>query len=340
VTNLDDRTAPEPGWVARAVDRLRGWPYGPVRVVNVVRIGAEHGLSGTVYRVTVDCADRQRRTFVLKQDGAPGIERALAFHAAMGDRLIGSVPACYGGEIDDSGGIGFLFLEDIAPAVQGDVLVDPGDEAAGAAMRTIARVHATSWRSSGADHPASLLRWHAEAWAPDRWSERLTGARTRYPEILTAEVSRSLKRLPDQVDDAITELRAGPASWIHGDAHLDNIVWRADGSAVLLDWAGAVIGPPAVDAARFLVEGPTGLAADPERRMRLIGAYSRELTERGVPSSDVAAIPTSVGQAMLPLVQGIVGWAGRPEEEPIGRRMAALRENALRSVVGWLSRTS
>jgi hypothetical protein len=35
-------------------------------------------------------------------------------------------------------GTGTLYLEDIAPARQGDVLVDPGDDALRAAIRTIA----------------------------------------------------------------------------------------------------------------------------------------------------------------------------------------------------------
>lgn len=277
---------------------------------------------------------------ILKQDGAPGIERALAFYAAVGDRLSGSIPACYGGEIDVSRGIGFLFLEDIAPALQGDVLVDPGDQAACAAMRTIARVHAASWRAAADDHPSTLPRWHAEAWATERWSERLTSARRRYPQILTEKISRSLVRLPVELDEVIAALRTGPASWIHGDAHGDNVLWRPDGTAVLLDWAGAMIGPPAIDAARFLVEGPPRVAADEERSGRLIDAYVRELLVGGVPSAHLAAIPTCISQAMRPLTQIIVGWAGRPEARPPGRRMAALRENALRNVVGWLSRGS
>lgn len=143
--------------MASVVERLRGWPYGPVRVVSTVQIGGEHGLSGTVYRLTVDGEDGQRRTLILKQDGAPGIERALAFHASVADRLSGSIPACYGGEIEVRTRIGILFLEDIAPALQGDVLVDPATKPYTRRCGR-ARVHAAPWRATAADHPSTLPR--------------------------------------------------------------------------------------------------------------------------------------------------------------------------------------
>jgi hypothetical protein len=90
--------------------------------------------------------------------------------------------------------------------------------------------------------------------------------------------------------------------------------------------------------ARFIVEGPSGITGDVEQSVVLIGAYREELEAWGVSSSDAATASIAVDQAMLPLAQGIIGWAGRPESEPPGPRMAALRENALRKVAAWLSR--
>jgi hypothetical protein len=327
-----------PVWIERAIDGLPRWPHGPVRVVDVTRIGAEHGLSGQVYRVAATDQGGSRTTFIVKHETGAGIDHALAFHGCMGSRLRGSIPDCYGGTVDPATGVGILFLEDVATAVQGDVLIDPGHEAADAAIRVIAGVHAASWRGSGDCNLTALPRWHAEAWLPDRWMERLAGARTRFPEILTGEIGRSLVRLPDRLDDAIAALRAGPVSWIHTDAHLDNILWRPNGLAVLVDWAGAVIGPPAVDVARFLVEGPPGAAADAGRSRALIGTYERALEERGVSRLDASTVAMGVDQAMLLLAQGVIGWAGRPDPDPPSPRMAALRENALRNVAGWLSR--
>jgi hypothetical protein len=327
-----------PSWIERTVSGLPRWPYGPVRVVEVSRIGAEHGLSGQIHRVIAQMGNGGRLSFIVKQEGEAGAERALRFHAAIADQLHGSVPECYGGTVDATTGMGILFLEDIAPAVQGDALVDPGDRAADAAIRVIARVHGASWRAHSDDHATALPRWHAEVWDRDHWSERLAGARARFPNVLIDPLERRLERLPDQLGGAIAGLQAGPASWIHTDAHLDNFLWRPDGRAVLLDWSGAVIGPPAVDAARFIIEGPPGIPGDVERTITLIGAYREELEAWGVSRSEAATVSIAVDQAILPLAQGIIGWAGRPESEPPGPRMAALRENALRKVATLLSR--
>jgi hypothetical protein len=328
----------DPSWIESAVGALPGWPYGPIRIVAVTRIGAEHGLSGHVHRVMADAGDGGRVSFIVKKEGGAEAEHAMRFHAAMADQLHGFVPECFGGTVDPTTGMGILFLEDVVPAVQGDALIDPGESAADAAIRVIARVHAASWRAHSADHATTLPRWHAEVWDRDHWSKRLAGARARFPDVLTDPVERRLERLPDQLGGAIAGLQAGPASWIHMDAHLDNFLWRPDGRAVLLDWSSAVIGPPAVDAARFTIEGPAGIPGDVERSDALIGAYREELEARGVSRSDAATVSTAVDQAMLPLAQGIIGWAGRPDSERPGPRMAALRENALRHVVAFLSR--
>ena len=60
------------------------WPFGSVRVVDVAWIGTEHGLSGQVNRVLARTVDGRRVTFILKQEGAAGAERAMAFRGSMG----------------------------------------------------------------------------------------------------------------------------------------------------------------------------------------------------------------------------------------------------------------
>jgi Ser/Thr protein kinase RdoA (MazF antagonist) len=323
--------------VARAVAGMPGWPFGPIHIGRLVRIGAEHGLSGVAHRVMARTEAGERVTFVVKEDRAEGVERALAFHAAMGDRLRGSIPTCYGGSVD-APSAGTLYLEDIAPARQGDVLVDPGDDALRAAIRTIARVHAALWQSRAADHEPTLPRWKAEAWGDERWRDRLTRARSRFPATLSQAVAGRLRDLPARVALAGRELAAGSATWIHGDAHLDNVLWRDSGEAVLLDWAGATIGPPAVDTARFVVESPPGLASDGVRVAALLEAYQAQLRTGGVRESDVGLVPRMIELAVYPLAQGIVGWAGRLDDRPVAPRMERLRENALRGAVAWLAR--
>jgi aminoglycoside phosphotransferase (APT) family kinase protein len=305
-----------------------------------VRIGEEHGLSGEAYRVAALTPGGVAVSCIVKREPADGLDRALTFYRSIGPHASGVIPACFGSVIGDHAQARWLVLEDIAPADQGDVLVDPGDDRARAALHALARIHAASWRN---EHPAeveALPRWEAAAWSPGRWTDRLRGARRRYPSVLTASWHARLVDLPQRVHAAIGRLRGGPACWIHGDAHLDNVLWRPDGSAVIVDWAGSAIGPPAVDVSRFLIEGPRGLAMDPARARSLIDAYEAELRRLGIAEAAAGGTRAGIQDALLVHAQGIVGWAGRPQSEPSTSRLAALRENALVNTLAWLDRTS
>jgi Ser/Thr protein kinase RdoA (MazF antagonist) len=169
---------------------------------------------------------------------------------------------------------------------------------------------------------------------PADWDERLARARGRYPEILGASVTGRLRDLPAHSDAARTRLVAGPASWIQYDAHLDNVLWRPDGRAVLLDWSDAVIGPPAVDLARCLTEG-VDAGSRRHRTKPIVSGYVDELRRSGV---DIALdeIWSALDDALTLLVQTAVVWAGRVEEAPPTGRTAELRANLLRSACAWL----
>lgn len=164
---------------------------------------------------------------------------------------------------------------------------------------------------------------------PDRWVDRATRASERFPRILTHDLTARIRDLPEKVAFALDQLRDGPASWIHVDAHFDNVLWRPDGTAVLLDWCNAAIGPPVADVARFLSEG-----VDAGSKPALVSAYVRELRSSGVAHAGLAELRVALELALLPLPQSAVGWAGREDLASQGRP-AAVCENWLRSVCVW-----
>ena len=124
------------------------------------------------------------------------------------------------------------------------------------------------------------------------------------------------------------------SSWLQVDAHLDNTLFRPDGTAVLLDWCNAAIGPPVLDLARFLTEG----VVEPTRRDRvsaLLSLYTEERHRLGVGHESVVELASSFEVALLPLLQGAIGWAGRDDLE-FGARATAVCESFLRSMCGWV----
>jgi thiamine kinase-like enzyme len=166
----------------------------------------------------------------------------------------------------------------------------------------------------------------------DRWTDRVGRARARFPAILDRGVFRAIHGLPAQVASAVDQLKQGPVSWIQVDAHLDNVLWRPDGTAVLLDWCNAAIGPPVTDLARFSIEGVVGVS-EPDRLTALLSTYVEELEKRGT-RSRLSELRAGFALALWPLLQGAVGWAGREGFELEGRT-AALCENFLRSLCSW-----
>ena len=65
----------------------------------------------------------------------------------------------------------------------------------------------------------------------ERWTDRLRRARARFPAVLDRSTFAAIRDLPSDVASAVDQLRQGPASWIHVDAHLDYVLWRSDGTS-------------------------------------------------------------------------------------------------------------
>ncbi len=314
-------------WLGRALEASPDWPHGRLHVTSTTRIGTEHGLSGRIHRVTAETERGIALSFVVKQESAGAVERELLFRT---DRELpdGGIPSLLGAVTDTDTGRGVLLMEDVAPAEQGDVLLGCSPERAEAVVRILARLHGSSLRPSEQHGLERLPRWEPRPMDADRWAGRLARAGDRFPLIVTAEVSDGARDLPARVAATRDRLAAAPASWLHGDAHLDNVLWRADGAAVLLDWCSAAIGPPAVDLTRFLSEG-----IDETSRAPLVAAYVRELERVGA-AAHAAEITNSLGLTLLPLLQSAVAWAGRGDL-PHGGRRARVCESWLRSICAW-----
>jgi thiamine kinase-like enzyme len=323
----------DPEYLSGALGATEDWRHGSIRVVAATRIGAEYGLSGRVHRVTAVTARGGSLSFIVKQESAAAVERELLFRSECEEFLRGCIPDLVCGAADAVAQRGVLVLEDVAPATQGDVLHGCTADEADAVLRLLARLHSGSWKAADGVHAPSLPRWKALPMEHDRWSDRLTRAAERFPEVLAPSVASRIRDLPERVADAGDRLGSGPVSWIHVDAHLDNILFRPDGSAVLVDWCNAAIGPPVVDVARFLTEGVV-TPRQSERVARHLSVYVEELRNRGVTSAGSGEVERGFALALLPLLQGAVGWAGRKDAELQGRS-AALRESFLRNVCAW-----
>jgi thiamine kinase-like enzyme len=323
-------------WLNLVLTEAPAWRHGSLRVFDANRIGAEHGMSGQIHRVDIETERGSGpRSLVVKQETAAAVERELLFRRHCGELMRGHIPDLLCGVIDDEAGRGVLVLEDIASAEQGDVLHGCTDDQADAVVRVLARLHGGSGSANDDSDQAALPRWSASPIEHDRWSDRLDRANERFPEILAPRLTL-LPDLPERVAGAGSVLLEGPVTWLQVDSHLDNTLFRPDGTVVLLDWCNAAIGPPVVDLTRFLTEGVVD-PTRPERVTALLTLYTDELRGLGVEDVSVADLRSGFELALLPLLQGAVGWAGRDDLDVAGRA-AVVCESFLRGMCSWVMR--
>ncbi|MEJ0068856.1 MAG: aminoglycoside phosphotransferase family protein [Pseudomonadota bacterium] len=138
----------------------------------------------------------------------------------------------------------------VSPFYPGGPLTED-DAIPDAVLVTLARVHADGGRTAPPawtwtfDAAHFALR-HAYALAALAASERFQATTADHREWL-----RRLERVGRSV--ALREASdALPRSFVHGDMHPRNIVRRADGSPVIIDWGNACIAPPMLDLATIV----------------------------------------------------------------------------------------
>lgn len=276
---------------------------GPAR-----RIGEDFGFGGEVWLVDTDGP-----RVVVKVESAVKAERGFTATTAVAEANPADVPAPLALWTD--GDLGVTVSEFVAPAVQGDVLHACSDAQAGAIIDLTTRVH----RLPPVDE---LPRFVLEPWDRERWRSRVATASSRFPRLLDeARSARLLDEFPGRVDEALDVLAGGRNATIHGDLHLDNVLWRPGVRPVLLDWSSASVGPPAIDLASLLVGGGIEGA-----RPREVGRYAAAL------DLDPADVDREIDAALVWLTRAVVGGAGSGDGFAAGSRREAVMEHGLREL--------
>jgi aminoglycoside phosphotransferase (APT) family kinase protein len=142
--------------------------------------------------------------------------------------------------------------------------------------------------------------------------------------VLSAETLRCGLRLLDNAASYAGELAAAPACFNHGDFHIDNAGWSADGRLLLIDWAQAGIGPIGGDIAVFLSNyrargGSTGSLTRRQFDTLITDSYCRALSDGGADGTVIRA-------ARRVIDLWAVSWAVQAR---LGPGLAAARSEAL-----------
>ncbi|MDH4171199.1 MAG: ecdysteroid 22-kinase family protein, partial [Acidimicrobiia bacterium] len=200
-----------------------------------------------------------------------------------------------------------LVLEDIADArppvqAQGGSVDD-----ALAALVVLARAHAHAWMNQ------SLVEANPIVWSIGRGPKVIQAGyvrnrddfRKRWGSRFSPRLFDRVDEIQDDIPELIAHLAGPPWTVLHGDFRLDNILFRPDGSLVVLDYQGVGYGRPAWDVAYFITT-----ALDAEHRSeepRLLTAYHRALVAGGVVDYSFDQLSGDIERSKALLVHRVIG---------------------------------
>jgi aminoglycoside phosphotransferase (APT) family kinase protein len=302
--------------------------------ITVQHVGEGYGLASSLFRCSWERVGTDTSVVVKLWDvtGVAGT-REVEFYRTLAPSVEGQVPHCLHAAIDAERARAVLVLEDLDGMVQGDCLQPLSPERAVTLASTLAVVHSAWWEHS------DLL---AAAWLPSvtrlelahEWFEtRRALVLHRFGDRLQDRAHVLLQQI-EQVQARANERLAGAAvTLVHGDFHLDNVMFRAGtGAPVLLDWARVARGPGVLDVIELIVS-----LEDTAEQDRVLDAYLARLNAGGVPGPDKELLREQLGGALLrkfiSATCGVANW------QPATPREAAMIEVGLdrvqRAIEGW-----
>jgi len=207
-----------------------------------------------------------------------GFEREIRFYRDLAPRTPISVPRFFYGDCDAHRAV--VVLEDLGHLETRNQLNGLKNSETVAAVRQIARLHATFWNNDTHEtlawvpvHDERLTMSYAECW--DLF-EDVYGSRIGKDAVILG------RRLRDAIDWLRSELTNRPRTVCHGDFRADNLFFSPDGDdVVVIDWQLTTRSLGAIDVARLL-----GGSEPPYERsshhMETFNAWYQTLLDEGV----------------------------------------------------------
>ena len=322
-------------WLDAVLRSSDGFPGARLHSLSAERIGVGFGLDGTVVRATLD-GEGVPKTVVVKWTSADNARNEACFYRVVAPGPDLRLATLIAARIDDTAERGILVLSDIGPARQGDTVLGATPSESDALVAAMAALHATYWTAPDApDAPAPPVVATAPRWlrADEAWEHKLVGSLPRFRELwatrLPSAALDAAMELPERVPRARDELAAAPCTLVHGDLHLDNVLFPGIGPPVIVDWASTYHGPAAVDFWRLLLEGMK-TATRRTQQARLVDRYLDALAARGVRYERERLLTDGAHVATL-LYAAAVRWTTGPGATREGTpRVAALCESLVR----------
>jgi Phosphotransferase enzyme family len=348
-TGIDGLTAE---WLTEALSEsgvLRG---ERVVAAPAERVGEGYGFTGVVARVELayeptrgdlprsliaklpmaldDASSGYRR----RQERDPVLARRYYGRCAREERFYREVgarcaPARYYSAADDEHMLVVLLLEDLSNGRQGDVLEGCSVDEAAVVLDEIAAFHARWWGKRAPREGFPLLVRDPGEWQ-ERYERQAETFLERHGDSVPSDVSRIASKLRARLASAAGALYGQPRTLVHGDLHLDNVLFdcRGAGTVAVLDWQTVSFSAPAWDVTLFLVDS---LSIEDRRAAEgeLLDRYLGRLAEHGVGDYTREELRLECRLSLLLLLAGTLGWLTSLDPSELSGREHTLHARAL-----------
>lgn len=345
-----------PVWLTKALRQSSTIREGGVSEIAWSIIGEEWGFTGVVARIWLQysstacqgpativakfpMARRETPSHYQQVGDRDATSRSRAYERAAREVLFyqqigphGCVPAPrpYYGAADAASHCIVLLLEDLARGDVGDVLEGCSSAQADSVLQAIAPFHALWWRDP---------RLSAFPWLP-RWGQDIPARARRYGQNVEPFLARFGERIPKRAHDLVhglvraytpllSELADAPSTIIHGDLHLDNIIFglpERDFPVWLIDWQGVMQGPGVLD---LTLVNSVPVPVRREVETDLLAHYHATLVERGVTNYPMDVLRRHYHLALLADLAGMVNWLGTADLGSLVGRERAIVESII-----------
>jgi hypothetical protein len=339
-----------PAWLTAALTESRVLRGERVADVSHERIGQDYGFTGVIARVELAYEpDREDlpRSLIAKlpmavddassgyrkrQERDPALRRRYYERCAREERFYREVGARCAPEllysaVDDERVV--LLFEDLSGGRQGDVLTGCSVDEAALVVAEIAAFHARWWRERAPREGFALLVREPGEWQ-ERFERQVETLLERYGDTVPSEVARIASKMRARLASVAGTLYGRPRTLVHGDLHLDNVLFdgRGAGTVAVLDWQTISFSAPAWDLTLFLVDS---LSIEDRRAAEgdLLDGYLAALAEHGVGDYSLDELRHECRLSLLLLLAGTVGWLANLDPSELSGREHTLHERAL-----------
>ncbi len=223
-------------------------------------------------------------------------------------------------------------IEDARPPSQ----VDGGSlDDALSALEVLARFHAHNWMSKETAEASKLL-WPIDQ-SPKIWQASYLRNRgefiEKFADVVPPDKMARLDESQADIAELLHSLGEEPWTILHGDYRLDNVLYRPDGSLVVLDYQLAGRGRPGWDVAYFITTALTpDLRTEEEALLR---RYHDTLVAAGVGDYSWEMLLADVETTKIVLAHRIVCSIDTLDTD-MADRDVSLAHLLVGRVVGWL----